>query len=197
MQGAVEGPVDEAVLERLVADAGAFLGQRYGKEGKDRLISRLGGYNAAAAHSPWVVLLDLDREPCAPSLVARLLPNPASKMALRVAVTEVESWIMADRVRFAAHFGLRVAQLPQDPDSLVDPKELIVSLARVSRKRAIRADMVPRSGSGRSIGPAYSSRLIEFVTDRARGWRPDEAAAASPSLQRCRTRLQELVHAVC
>jgi hypothetical protein len=36
----------------------------------------------------------------------------------------------------------------------------VVELARYSRRRDIREDMVPRPGSGRSVGAAYTSRLI-------------------------------------
>jgi hypothetical protein len=65
-----------------------------------------------------------------------------------------------------------------------------VDLAARSRRRAIREDMVPRSGSGRSVGQAYASRLIEFVDGY---WRPEMAANNSDSLRRCCERLDEIV----
>jgi hypothetical protein len=78
-----------------------------------------------------------------------------------------------------------VTHPPAAPEQLVEPKQRMVDLARQSRRPQIRADMVPRAGSGRAVGPAYTSRLIEFVTDRQRGWRPDVAAARCDSLARC------------
>jgi hypothetical protein len=58
-------------------------------------------------------------------------------------------------------------------------------LARHSRSRAVRDEIVPREGSGRSIGPLYATRLIAFVEDEVAGWRPAQAASRSDSLRRC------------
>jgi hypothetical protein len=62
----------------------------YGKHGKPDLLRRLSGYNRAAEHLPWVVMVDLDSdEPCAPPFVAAHLPVPAPWMCLRVVVRTV------------------------------------------------------------------------------------------------------------
>jgi hypothetical protein len=61
----------------------------------------------------------------------------------------------------------------------------MVTLAGKSRRRAVREDMVPNPGSGQSVGPAYTSRMIEFIQDRDAGWRPDIAVTNSDSLRRC------------
>ena len=53
----------------------------------------------------------------------------------------------------------------------------------------VRQDMVPREGSGRTEGPAYTSRLIEYATDR---WRPDVAVRRADSLRRAVACLQRL-----
>jgi hypothetical protein len=55
--------------------------------------------------------------------------------------------------------------------------------------------MVPRPESGRQIGPAYTSRLIQFVEDTQAGWRPEVAAAVSDSLARCLRSLGRLIAA--
>lgn len=70
------------------------------------------------------------------------------------------------------------------------PKQALVNLARTSRRRAIRDDMVPREGSGRAVGPGYTSRIIEFVSNH---WRPEQAAHVSDSLRRAIARLEILV----
>jgi hypothetical protein len=65
----------------------------------------------------------------------------------------------------------------------------MVVLAAQSRRHDIREDMLPRPGSGRAIGPAYTSRMIEFIQSY---WRPDVATFSSDSLRRCLTRLGEM-----
>lgn len=60
ISGAVEDPIDEAVLRRLVQHVGATLGPVYGKNGKKQLQQQIHGYNQAARFTPWVVLVDLD-----------------------------------------------------------------------------------------------------------------------------------------
>jgi hypothetical protein len=72
----------------------------------------------------------------------------------------------------------------------LEPKRTMVALATGSPRREIRRDMVPRPASGRQVGPAYSSRLIEFVES---SWNPEGAIAYSDSLRRCYSRLRELV----
>lgn len=191
ISGAVEGIVDEAVLRRLVDEAGGRVGAIYGKNGKPHLRRVLGGYNNAARFSPWLVLVDLNSDAeCAPPFLASWLQAPADMMRLRVAVRAIEAWMLADRDQLATFLRVPVTRLPRDPDAVSEPKRLLVDLARGSRRRGIREDMVPRPGSGRAVGPAYASRLIEFT---ATGWRPEVAAGCSDSLRRCRDRIAELV----
>lgn len=182
----VEGRLDEVVLRVVVRHAGGRVGPVYGKQGKQYIHSRLLGYNYAAQSSPWVVLVDLDQDAdCAPPLREAWLPQPAPLMCFRVVVHEIEAWLLADRLRLAHFLEVPERMIPPDPDAVADPKYLMVNLARRSRDRRVRHEMVPGAGSGRDVGPAYNSRLIEFVTDRQRGWRPDVAAQASESLRRC------------
>jgi hypothetical protein len=188
---AVEGDLDEAVLRRLVEYIGATPGPVYGRHGKAHLRQRLAGYNQAARLAPWVVLVDLDHDAdCAPPFRSAWLPNPAPNMCFRIAVRMVEAWLLADRDRLSRFLRVPPSQLPLKPEELNDPKSTIVDLARRSRRRDIREDMVPRPGSGRTVGPAYTSRLIEFVAQGPAGWRPDVAAKLSDSLERCLRRLR-------
>jgi hypothetical protein len=125
-----------------------------------------------------------DDELCAPPFVSTLLDSIPAKMCLRVAVKEIEAWLLADRERFAGFLGVRMLAIPQEPEIVSQPKRAVVEIARRSRRGAIRDDMVPRLGSGRIVGPAYTSRLIEFISDETRGWRPDVAMTRSMSLAR-------------
>jgi hypothetical protein len=191
ISGALEGLVDEAVVRRLVEQRGAVLGQVHGKNGKPHLRQRLAGYNQAARLFPWIVLIDLNRDAdCAPPLRAEWLPNPALYMCFRVAVRKVEAWLLADREQLARFLSVTTSRIPLNPETIDDPKRTMVELARHSRQRNIREDMVPRPRSGRTVGPAYTSRLIEFVETL---WRPEVAVRHSDSLRRCCEHLRVLV----
>lgn len=189
----VEGSVDEAVVRRLIMHVGAIAGAFCGKKGKENIRRRIHAYNNAARHAPWIIVVDLDRDAeCAPPLRNEWLPEPAPFLCFRIAVREVESWLMADRQGIASFLRVNPQAIPIDPEKLTDPKETLVNLARQSRDQELRKDMVPRPGSGRAIGPAYSSRLIEFA---ARRWRPEVAAARSNSLNRAIRCLKQVVRA--
>lgn len=192
ISAAVEGVVDEAVVRKLITHVGAIPGPVYGKQGKSYLRQKIPGYNNAARHAPWIVLVDLNREAdCAPPLCNAWLIEPAPHLCFRVAVRKVEAWLMADADRLAAFLSVAPSKIYGNPEGLDDPKTMMVNLARFSRRKAIKEDMVPRDGSGRQVGPAYSSRLIEFVSS---SWEPGAAAERSDSLRRaieCLKRLSE------
>jgi hypothetical protein len=172
---------------------GAEPGTVYGKGGKPALKTKIRGYVNAARYAPWVVVIDLDNDAdCAPPLRTEWVPESTRYLCFRIAVREVEAWLLADRVNLAAFLGVARSKVPPNPEQLPDPKQAMVNLARQSRRAAIRTDMVPREGSGRNIGPAYPSRLAEFA--RAY-WDPSAAAATSQSLLRAIERLQCLVNA--
>lgn len=195
ISSAVKGVIDEAVVKRLIVEAGGEIGPIYGKRGKSLLRQRVNGYNNAAHYHPWIVLVDMNQEAdCPPPLKALWLPKPGQFMCFRIAVREIEAWLLADRECFASFFKVRISDVPTNPELLDDPKEAVIELSRRSRNRDIRLDMVPRPGSGRKIGTAYVSRLIEFVSDTQRGWRPERAAQSSDSLNRSLTRIRELVN---
>jgi hypothetical protein len=194
---AVEGTTDEAVLRRLLAECHLPEPIVYGKQGKAAIHKQIRSYNAAARHAPWIVMIDLDSEAdCAPELVSDWLPASADLMHLRVAVHAVESWLLADAQRISKFLGVPLSRVPTNPDTLPDPKLTLINLARRSRSRALREDMAPRPESGRSVGPAYVSRLIEFTTDAADGWRAMTAAQVSPSLRGCVHRLRALAESM-
>jgi hypothetical protein len=191
ISAALEGPTDEAVARRLIEAAGAEMGAVYGLNGKAKLLQRLNGYNTAAHFAPWLVLMDLDEDAnCVPPFRARHLPQPAEAMCFRVAVHEVEAWLLADREAMARFLSVSAARIPLHPDEVLDPKRIIVDVARQARRREFREGIVPRPSSGRSVGALYTSLMIQYVQTQ---WRPEVAEQQSDSLRRCRVRLQELV----
>jgi len=189
---AVEGDVDEAVIRRLVVDhCMAEVGNVHGKNGKDDLRRNISAYNNAARHAPWLVLVDLDNEAeCAPPMRTSWISSPTSGMCFRIAVHAIEAWLLADREAIAGFLSVGLMKVPQNPEEIDNPKRKMVELARQSRKREIREDMVPRPGSGRTVGPAYSSRMVEYANI---AWRPPTAARSSESLRRCMVRLKEVI----
>lgn len=194
ISGAVEGISDEAVFQRVVIARGAAVHRIQVQRGKANLRRALPGYNAAAQGYPWLVLVDLDEDfDCAAALVAAWLPAPSTYMRFRVVVREVEAWLLADRDRFMSFFAVPAAAVPDQPDELLDPKATLLTAISRSRRKAIRIDMLPRPDSGRRVGAAYTSRLIEFASDSDQGWRPTIAAQRSPSLSSCLTRLDSLI----
>ena len=188
---AVEGIVDEAVAEKLIAHIGGEIGIVYGREGKPNLRQRIGGFNNAARRTPWFVLVDLDNEvDCAPSLCKAWLPDPAPYLCFPIAIHEVEAWLMADAETLAGHLSVSPSLISRTPESIEHPKDEMVNLGRRSRRRDVREDMVPRQNSRRRVGPAYASRLIEYVKNK---WRPEVAANHSDSLRRAIICLKRLV----
>jgi hypothetical protein len=187
---AVEGFPDEAVATRLTEKLGVPSVEIYVKHGKGNLDKSLGAYNAAARFSTWLVLRDLDHDaPCPGALRDTLLPQRSPHMIFRIAVRAVESWLMADARNFAKFLSIPLELVPANPESLEDPKNAVINLARRSKKRDIREDMVPRQGSGAVEGPAYASRLAEFALFH---WQLAAASAHSGSLSRCIERLKAI-----
>ena len=191
---AVEGDIDEAVVERLIQKAGGQIGTVYGKVGKTHLRQKIQGYNNAARFSSWMVLVDLDHEEdCAPRMKENWLSDPAENLCFRVAVREVEAWLLADADTLASYLSVARSRMPSDPEHLPDPKRTIVNLARRSRRREIREGLVPRMESRREVGPTYTSQLVEYVKS---DWRPDLAAQRSESLLRAIRCLRRIVSKV-
>ena len=187
---ATEGLIDTIVVRRICQEIDLGISAVYGERGKDSLDGALRGYNAAARHGSWLVLRDLDTDAeCAPSLKEQLLATPAPGMVFRFAVREVESWLIADMHSFARFFSISPGRISGDPESIRRPKEYLVNLARRSRSRTIRDDVVPRDGSKARVGPGYTGRVIEFVST---AWSPRAASVRSDSLKRCLDRLSRI-----
>lgn len=187
---AVEGVTDEAVAKRLLGEAGLQTGSVYTRSGKHSLDPRLAGYNDAARFSRWLLLRDLDDDAaCAPTLAARLLPRPAPLMRLQIAVHAVEAWLMGDPESLSAFLGVRRGKIPPCPEVVVDPKRVLIDLARQSRRRTVREEIAPPSGSKARVGPGYAAALIEYATG---DWRPAVAAAQCDGLARLRRYLSRV-----
>ena len=160
--------------------------------GKGKIKKRIKAYNVAAKYEYYFVITDLDNEyECAPLLINDWLPELQSKqLFFRVAVREVESWLMADRENFAAFFSINKKQIPLEPDNEVDPKRTVISLAKRSRKREIKEAIIPIDDYT-SIGPEYNTKLQCFVHDF---WDINSARKNSLSLDKAIKSLEKIPH---
>jgi hypothetical protein len=124
----------------------------------------------------------LDRHSCPPALISEWLSAPKHhNLLFRVAVREVESWLLADRDGVAAFLGISRTLIPRRPDELQQPKEELIGLAKRSRNRERCRDIVPPPNSTRKQGPGYNGALGMFAQEH---WSPDKASQESPSLLR-------------
>jgi hypothetical protein len=133
------------------------------------------------------VLTDLDQRQCAASLMNDWFANRQvpDRLLFRVAVREVEAWIMADRQEFAEFLGISSQKIPADVEGLADPKRHLLRLAGAA-KREVRRELVPRTGSLASQGFGYNDLLAQFVVER---WSSERAAQNSASLNKAIMRL--------
>ena len=188
---AVEDGLSESVIRRCFEHTKIESGAVLGREGYGYLKRIAPALNLASRGVPYVMLTDLDDGACAPELVrswmgsAPIHPN----FLLRVAVREVEAWILADQKGFARYLGIAEAVLPRDCEELDDPKRELLLAARRSRFRRIREDIVAESRRGFVQGPDYNGALSGFVV---RYWSITRAASKCESLRKALRRLQEL-----
>jgi hypothetical protein len=180
----VEDALSEAVLRRVLSISRRHfeVGYCYGMRGFGYIKKNLAGFNQASRGTPFLVLTDLDDGECAAALLAGWLQEKKSpNLLFRVAVREVEAWLLADPTGLARYLGIREDLFPSQPDSVQDPKKTLIGLAARSRNRELRDAIVPRSGSTAITGPDYNGRLIAFVNSR---WDARAAAERSDSLKR-------------
>ena len=160
-------------------------------QGNTYLKRKAQSYNRAAYQECGIFMLtDLDSpKTCPPTLIQSWVKGPLNPwFFLRVAVMEVESWIMADRTAFAGFLGIPMHRIPRHTDEIEAPKEFLVSLARKSNKTELREALVPKqSDRSAKTGNGYNARLSQFVRDQ---WDLERAATVSPSLKRTLDRLR-------
>ena len=185
-----EDELSGALLQRLIREVRPQLtvDRSINTHGNARLFQGISKYvDMSKAGFPHIVLTDLDRSPCTPELLTRWqVPALPGLMLFRIAVREVEAWLMADRRGFADLLGVPLAKVPLDPDALEDPKQVLLNLVRRCRRTALKRDMLPAPGSVAPIGPFYNDKLMRFVRE---AWDIERASKHSPSLRRAVLRL--------
>jgi hypothetical protein len=188
---AVEDELSEKVLRRLLIDSGRPFHVSFviNRGGYGYLKSKMDGFNKSAKGLAFLVLTDLDKHACAPALIQEWISGPINaNLIFRVAVREVEAWILGDRENFARFLGIAADQVPISPEALDDPKRTLVQLATKARKAEVRRRLIPRKNMSALQGPEYNSCLTEFVGS---AWDPLVSSLVCPSLAKCRTRIKE------
>ncbi len=191
---AVEDDLSEAVVRRLLNHVrrGFQVRARYPLASLPHLRPELSGFgylrasvqafNRAAAVTPHLLLTDLDVAVCAPELIREWLGGAVHpNFLLRVAVREVEAWLLADANNIADFLGLAPHDVPANIEGVAQPKEEIVRLASISPDPEIRDNLAPRPGSTATTGRLFTRRLIGYVRDR---WDVNAAAGNADSLAR-------------
>lgn len=186
----IEGDTDEPVVRKLLGDAGLDVAHVYDMGGKSQIDKRLKDFNDSAKGSPWFVLRDLDRDAdCAPTFLRMVKLRKARWMVFRLAVRELEAWLLADHEGLSDFMKISPSLIPARPDAEAKPTQTLVNLARRSSKKAIVRAFVPRQGDTVSVGPEYESKIIEFGQEH---WSLHRASKRSPSLSSARRALGDL-----
>lgn len=191
---AVEDELSELIVLKLLA-ASATIGRRYHvgttyrRGGFGYLRRTINGWNAAAAGKPFVVLTDLDLAPCPSQLIQEWLSSKQNpNLIFRVAVREVEAWLIADTENLSDYLRVPSRYIPKNSDEISDPKAAIIDLARRSRLKYIRDSLVPRPETTAKQGIGHNECLGAFVRDK---WDVRCASQNSHSLARALRRFEE------
>jgi hypothetical protein len=193
---ATEDRLSEALAEYIVIATGHSVAAKIPKDRR-----RHGGFGYLKTRLPdfissccgglsFLLLTDLDTRPCPRDILDDwfgMTPKPKG-LLLRIAVREVEAWVLADRSRFADWLGISKTEVPHDPESCRDPKADLLHLATKSKKRDLKEGLLPKKGAPSPIGLEYNDLLCNFVNTE---WRLDEASRTAPSLARAIRRLQK------
>ncbi|TVR52644.1 MAG: hypothetical protein EA425_04465 [Puniceicoccaceae bacterium] len=186
----VEDLLSEGLLRRMLSeyplwyDIHAVLGH----EGYGFIKKRLPAFNRAARRIGFVVMTDLDQNPCPALLLRQWLPEALHpNLLFRVAVREAESWLLAHRKGLGRFLGIKPEVIPSDPDAEPDAKAALLALTRQSPHAELRRALLPAAGRRAAVGPDYNGALLRFVY---KVWKPTVAARHSESLRRALHRLE-------
>jgi hypothetical protein len=165
---AVEDELSEWVARRALSTRSSSyaVGAVFSQQGYGYLKKQATAFNNAAKGCPFLLLTDLDRCPCPPQLIEEWLGRPKHPhFLLRVAVREVEAWLLGDSAGLGAYLGLRNPLEVPDPETLTDPKQELLRLALSSPRRTMREALAWKDdSSGRLFqGPDYNATLAKFV----------------------------------
>lgn len=187
-----EDALSEAVGKKLIGELGGdfAVGPLLRRDGYGYLRKNLRSFCEMARRQPVLLITDLDQKPCPAALMEDwfgAMSRPPF-MLFRVAVREIESWVLADHALMHRLLGKATSKLPLQTDHVPDPKRHLIQLASRG-PRELRYRLVPQAGSTATQGPEYNLTLIAMVQQH---WNAEEAERHSESLRQVRVRLREL-----
>ena len=159
---ATEDELSEKVGLRLAGEVGLEVGTCLRRNGFGYLKSRISNFCQMARQHPVLLITDLDQKACASGLMNDWLGELGrpDNLVFRIAVREVESWLLADHEAMRILLGPK-GTLPFAPDNLIDPKQALLTLA-MGASRDVKEDLLAQRGSIASQGIGYNARLGDF-----------------------------------
>jgi len=192
----VEDELSEAIGKKIIFE---FIGfgtqiQVVRRNGSGYLKSRIEKFSELSRNYAVLMITDLDAVSCAPELKSVWLRNidQPENFIFRVAVREVEAWLLADPVQLAHLFGVSRTRIPPNPENIEDPKRTLLEIARKA-KREISRDIVQVVDSRSKQGLGYNRVLCPFVEN---SWDLRSASQNSDSLMRACNRVAELAERI-
>jgi hypothetical protein len=191
---AVEDALSEWVARRILSEQNVeyAIGLVFQRGGFGYLKKNVNSFNNAAKGCPFLLLTDLDEHSCAPELITNWLMQPLHKHLLfRVAVREVESWLLGDVKGLFAFLRLKKQLSISNPEDLRNPKQELLKYALMCPVRNIRDALAWRDDRTGLIhqGPDYNGTLGNFVRKH---WDVSVARKHCNSLDRLFLALQDL-----
>lgn len=179
----VEDHLSAAVVEKIFQVHGVSAGDFLGLQGIGYIRSKIKNFNESAKNLKIFALVDLDdKQQCPIDLIKSFVKGPINRgLLFRIAVVEIESWVLADPVSLSKFLKVSPTAIPTRPDSLESPKEALVAVAKKSRSRSIISGMIPEVGGTAIVGKEYNALMAKFVKEF---WDPNVAKNNSPSLCR-------------
>ena len=187
---ATEDELSEAIALRLIEELKKphYVAHKLRRGGFGYLRSKMDSWVQMSQYQIMLVLTDLDHAKCLVEYRDEWLPHKTlpANLVFRIAVREVESWVLADHHGMRKLIGTK-GVLPKDPDQLVDPKQTLLGIAKLAPKN-LRNDLMRNVDGHLQPGLGYNAQLTQWIKT---SWSPERAAERSPSLARARKRLQE------
>lgn len=178
-----EDELSGSCMVRLINcfDGKYLISDMFNGGGCDYIKTNIKGFYNASKGCPFFVLTDLDDYKCPVSLINDWIKYPKRLgFIFRVAVREVEAWLLADIDGFAEFTGVSISFFPQNPELEKDPKRKLIEIVKRSRKRSLKEDILPLNQNA-VVGPNYNGKLMEFVQGE---WDIKRAIIRSNSLGR-------------
>ncbi|MBN1409647.1 MAG: hypothetical protein JW969_02310 [Spirochaetales bacterium] len=182
-----EDPLSETVMQKLVNAAFKTTLQTVviGKRGQGYIKNKINAFNNTNESMLFFVLTDLDQYECPPDIINKWFDRPCRKnLIFRIAVREVEAWLLADTRGFSDFVKLDESWIRKQTgnvEKIFNPKEILLSIVKRCKLRHLREDIIRVDKNQIKQGPGYNTRLQDFTENY---WSIDRAKKNADSLFR-------------